>query len=69
MISVVAGSLATTANAESVEMTGYAGVLGEWELTASLTATASDQAKEFVGPLKMRHVGYCTQSGPEEKGG
>jgi hypothetical protein len=69
MISVVAGGLATTANAESVEMTGYAGVLGEWELTASLTPTASDQVKEFVGPLKMRHVGYCTQSGPEEKEG
>jgi hypothetical protein len=66
---VVAGSLATTAHAEPMEITGYAGVLGEWELTANLTAPASDRSKEFVGPLKMRHVGYCTQDGPEEKTG
>lgn len=68
-IAVVAGSIATSASAESVEITGYAGVLGEWELTGNLTATASDQSKEFAGPLKMRHVGYCTQEGPEEKAG
>jgi len=66
---VIAGSLATTANAEPVEITGYAGVLGEWELTAHLTATASDRANEFAGLFKMRHVGYCTQEGPEEKTG
>lgn len=69
LISVAAGSIAATADAESMEITGYAGVLGEWELTANLAATASDKPKEFVGPLKMRHVGYCTQEGPEEKSG
>jgi len=60
---------AATAGAESLELTGYAGVLGEWELTATVTATGSDRTKEFVGPVKMRHVGYCTQDGPEEKTG
>ena len=69
LLPIVMGSVATTVKAESLELTGYAGVLGEWELTANLTATGSDGAKEFSGPLKMRHVGYCTQDGPEEKTG
>ncbi|MFO1162287.1 MAG: hypothetical protein U1E60_25840 [Reyranellaceae bacterium] len=69
LLPVILGGLATAAKAESLELTGYAGVLGEWELTAELTAKGSDAAKEFVGPLKMRHVGYCTQDGPEEKSG
>ena len=57
----------SAARAESLELSGYAGVLGEWELTA--TVTALNGAKEFTGLLKMRHVGYCTQDGPEEKSG
>ena len=32
----VLGALATPAGAESLEVLGYAGVLGEWELTASV---------------------------------
>ncbi len=69
LLPVLLGGLATAAMAESLELTGYAGVLGEWELTANLTSTNSAQTREFVGPLKMRHVGYCTQDGPEEKTG
>ncbi len=69
VLAVAASCLATTAGADSLELNGYAGVLGEWELTATVTATSSDQLKEFVGPVKMRHVGYCTQDGPEEKTG
>lgn len=61
--------LGATANGESLQITGYIGVLGEWELTGNLTATGSDRAKEFVGPVKMLHVGYCTQDGPEERTG
>src|SRR2546421_1506858 len=45
-----------------------AGVLGEWELTASVSS-ASNRTKEFSGPLTMRHTGICTQDGPEEKTG
>ncbi|MBI2741280.1 MAG: hypothetical protein HYX38_32690 [Rhodospirillales bacterium] len=69
VLAVAASCLATAAGADSLELNGYAGVLGEWELTATVTATSSDQVKEFVGPVKMRHVGYCTQDGPEEKTG
>jgi hypothetical protein len=48
---------------------GYAGVLGEWELTATVTQDASQRTDEFSGPLTMRHVGLCSQDGPEEKTG
>jgi hypothetical protein len=46
---------------------GYAGILGEWELTATVTKTASDYIKEYSGPFTMKHIGLCTQDGPEEK--
>jgi hypothetical protein len=60
---------APTVRAESLELLGYAGVLGEWELSAPLTLTGVGKTNEYAGPLKMRHVGYCTQDGPEEKAG
>ena len=43
-------------------------MLGEWELTANLAATNAAR-KQFSGPLLMKHVGLCTQDGPEEKKG
>ena len=57
---------ASAAGAQSLNVLGQVGVLGEWELTADLTATAAG-GKEFAGPALMRHVGLCTQDGPEEK--
>lgn len=57
------------ARTETLELTGYAGVLGEWEITASVTPTGAAGKREFGGPMKMRHVGYCTQDGPEERTG
>jgi hypothetical protein len=65
----VLGALATPARAQSLQVIGYAGVLGEWELTATVTEKASRRTKEFSGPLMMKHVGVCTQDGPEEKTG
>jgi hypothetical protein len=53
----------------ALELLGQAGVLGEWELTANLTEGRSGSQKEFSGPLKMKHVGICTQDGPEERAG
>jgi hypothetical protein len=66
---IALGALATPARAQSLQVIGYAGVLGEWELTATVTETASRRTKEFSGPLTMKHVGVCTQDGPEEKTG
>ena len=53
----------------ALELLGQAGVLGEWELTGNLTEGGSGPLKEFSGPLKMKHVGICTQDGPEERVG
>ena len=58
---------AATAAAETLEVLGQAGVLGEWELTAKLTATGAQ--KEFSGSMVMKHVGVCTVDGPEQKTG
>lgn len=66
---IALSALATPALAESRQVIGQAGYLGEWELTASVTENVSYRAKEFAGPLTMRHVGLCTQGGPEEKTG
>jgi hypothetical protein len=52
-----------------LQVVGYAGVLGEWELTATVTENARLLSNEFSGPLAMKHVGICTQDGPEEKTG
>jgi hypothetical protein len=66
---VLLGALASPARAEPLEVLGYAGVLGEWELSATVTEDVSRSTKEFSGPLTLRHVGICSQDGPEEKTG
>ena len=65
---IVLGLIVTPAGAQSLQVIGYAGVLGEWELTATVTEKGS-RTSEFSGPLTMRHTGLCTQDGPEEKTG
>jgi hypothetical protein len=66
---IVLALLATPAGAQSREVLGYAGVLGEWELAATVTQTSSWWGRKFSGPLTMKHVGICTQDGPEVKMG
>jgi hypothetical protein len=63
----VLGVLSAPAQAESRQVLGYAGVLGEWELTATVNEKAHWLSKEFSGPLSMKHVGICTSDGPEER--
>jgi len=65
---MVLGSTTSLAAPESLEVLGQVGVLGEWELTANLAATNAAR-KEFSGPLVMKHVGLCTQDGPDVKKG
>jgi hypothetical protein len=66
---IVLSALATPAVAQSLQVIGYSGYLGEWELTATVTEMASGHIKKYSGPLTMKHVGVCTQDGPEEKTG
>jgi hypothetical protein len=61
--------LAVPAHAQTLRLIGYFGDLGEWEMSADVAANPSDRAKEFKGPLLLRHTGVCTQDGPEEKSG
>ena len=68
VLSIVLGALALPVQAQPLEIIGYSGYLGEWELTATVTATAPPR-KAYSGPLTMRHIGLCTQDGPEEKTG
>jgi hypothetical protein len=66
---IVLGVLVTPAAGQSRDVIGYAGQLGEWELTAAATEGGSWWTKEFSGPMIMKHVGICTQDGPEERAG
>jgi hypothetical protein len=66
---IVLSALVTPAGAQSLQVIGYSGYLGEWELTATVTERISSRTKEYSGPLTMRHIGLCTQDGPEEKTG
>jgi len=68
-LAVMLGAVAAPTSAQSLEVFGYAGVLGEWELNATVTEIASRRTKDFSGPLTMTHVGLCTQDGPEKKTG
>jgi len=63
----VLGTLASPAAAETREVFGYAGALGEWELSGNVTG--DDSTKPLVGPVTMTHVGICTVDNPEEKKG
>lgn len=70
LLSTIAlGALAATAHAQSLQVVGYAGVLGEWELTATVTQATSQRGGAFSGPATMTHVGVCTQDGPEQRNG
>jgi hypothetical protein len=54
-------------NPRSLDITGYTGRLGEWEVTAAVVRTG--EADELSGPMTMKHVGLCIQDGPQEKKG
>ena len=60
---------AASAGANSLEVVGYSGYLGEWELTATVSKDGSTTPGVYMGPLSMKHVGLCTQDGPEENSG
>jgi hypothetical protein len=41
LLSIVLGALVAPAHAQSLEVIGYSGYLGEWELTATVTEKAT----------------------------
>jgi hypothetical protein len=46
---IVLGILATPAGAQSLQVIGYSGYLGEWELTATVTEQMSGQQRNTSG--------------------
>jgi hypothetical protein len=61
------GAFGVSSVPQSLQIMGYSGHLGEWELTATLARTAA--AREFSGPIRMTHTGWCSADGPEQKTG
>jgi hypothetical protein len=57
------------ASAQSREVSGQLGILGEWEIAATVTERVHNGAKQLIGPLSLKHVGICSVDGPEEKTG
>jgi hypothetical protein len=51
----------------SFDVTGVMGNIGEWEVTAALARNGD--TREFSGPMKVTHIGLCSQDGPLEKTG
>jgi len=69
LAAAVLGALAASGTAaQPMEILGYAGMLGEWEFAGTMAPSGS-RGREFTGPLKITHVGVCTQDGPEVKNG
>jgi hypothetical protein len=60
--------LAGPSSAQTRSVSGQTGILGEWELTATV-AEHGDGAGQWTGPLNLKHVGFCSADGPEEKTG
>jgi hypothetical protein len=69
LLPLALGLIAAPATADSLQILGYSGYLGEWELTATVREDGSAVRKAYSGPLSMKHVGLCTQDGPEERSG
>ena len=69
VVAVVWGYFGTSTPPQSLQIAGYAGHLGEWELTANLSRDVSRSTRDFSGPLGMKHVGMCSSDGPEGKTG
>jgi len=61
--------LAGPASAQMRSVTGQAGMLGEWELIGTVTQQPDGGGRRWSGPLILKHVGFCSADGPEEKTG
>jgi hypothetical protein len=58
-----------TAQSRSLQITGVAGYLSEWELKGEVTERTSPSGVEFFGPLVWKHTGLCSINGREEEPG
>jgi hypothetical protein len=68
-IAALLGALATPSIPPSLQIEGYVGHLGEWELTAALSRHEAHTDSDLAGPMMIKHVGFCSKDGPEIKTG
>jgi hypothetical protein len=61
--------ISVPAHAQSLQVSGNFGYLGEYEFSAEVIPKASNETKEFSGPLIIRHIGLCTHNGPNQMDG
>jgi hypothetical protein len=66
--SLVATALAVNAHAQALNVIEQLGVLGEWELSATLSREPAGGERQFFGPLTLKHVGICSQGRAGRKG-
>jgi hypothetical protein len=62
-------ALLAPTGAQSLQVYGKSGYLGEYELSASVSEQIADGRKEYSGPLVLKHIGLCTHDGPNEIAG
>ena len=65
----VLSALAIPARAQSMQVYGKTGYLGEYELSSIVSEQSANGRKEYSGPLAVKHVGLCTRDGPKETTG
>ena len=51
----LATALAPNAYAQALKVSGQLGVLGEWELSATLSREPAAGKRQFSGPLTLKH--------------
>ena len=70
-LTICAGVLmAPSTQAQTLQIRGVAGYLGEYALSADVSPQSVDsEPGELSGPLTVRHVGLCTHAGPNEMAG
>jgi hypothetical protein len=62
-------ALAAPSHAQTQAVVGQAGILGEWEVSATVTQKTDGGGRRWSGPLSMKHIGFCSTDGPEVKTG
>jgi hypothetical protein len=61
--------LTTSSGGQTRAVSGQSGILGEWELTATVMKETDGGRPRWSGPLTLKHIGFCSADGPEEKTG
>ena len=69
VLAAVVSVLAIPATAQSMQVYGKTGYLGEYELSGTVSGQATNGRKEYSGRLVAKHVGLCTHDGPKETTG